>query len=174
MKRYAIQTFLLTLPPPGGHRGLSTIYIKHNFFHQRKLGRDVEVQNNHIVLFKSPSDVMQVTTLSTQLGFGSELVDWYRDATSVPFDHLLIDLSPRTDDGLRYCTNTWSNPSKNFFILDLLKQSKNLDDERTKTLYSPTVPIIFSQLPKSLLQSCPKEFIRLLCECIINLLRGNL
>ena len=37
----------------GRHRGSSTIYIKHNFFHQRKLGRDVELQNTHIVLFKS-------------------------------------------------------------------------------------------------------------------------
>ena len=85
----------------GRHRGLSTIYIKHNLFHQSKLGRDVELQNTHIVLFKSPRDVMQVTTLSTQLGFGSELVDWYRDATSVPFGQLLVDLSPRTDDRLR-------------------------------------------------------------------------
>ena len=66
------------------HRGLSTIYIKHNLFHQSKLGRDVELQNTHIVLFKSPRDVMQVTTLSTQLGLGSELVDWYRDATFFP------------------------------------------------------------------------------------------
>ena len=41
---------------------------------------------------------MQVTTFSTQLGLGSELVDWYRDATSVPFGHLLIDMSLRTDD----------------------------------------------------------------------------
>ena len=24
------------------------------------------------------------------------------------------------------------------------------------------------------LQSCPKEFIRFLCECIVNLLKGNL
>ena len=60
----------------GRHRGLSTIYIKHNLFHQSKLGRDVELQNTHIVLFKSPRDVMQVTTLNTQLGLGSELVDW--------------------------------------------------------------------------------------------------
>ena len=88
------------------HRGLSTIYIKHNLFHQSKLGRDVELQNTHIVLFKSRRDVMQVTTLSTQLGLGSELVDWYRDATIVPFGHLLNDLSPRTDDRLRYCTNS--------------------------------------------------------------------
>ena len=99
----------------GRHWGLSTIYIKHNFFHQSKLGRDVELQNTHIVLFKSPRDVMQVTTLDTQLGFGSELVDWYRAATSVPFGHLLIDLSPRTDDRLRCCTNSGSLPST-FYI----------------------------------------------------------
>ena len=39
----------------GRHRSLSTIYIKHNLFHQSKLGRDAELQNTHIVLFKSPS-----------------------------------------------------------------------------------------------------------------------
>ena len=61
----------------GRHRVHSTIYIKHNLFHQSQLGRDVELQNTHIVLFKSPRDVMQITTLSTQLGLGSELVDWY-------------------------------------------------------------------------------------------------
>ena len=59
----------------GRHRGLRTIYIKHNLFHQSKLGRDVELRNTHIVLFKSPRDVMQVSTLSTQLGLRSELVD---------------------------------------------------------------------------------------------------
>ena len=92
----------------GRHRGLRTIYVKHNLFHQSRLGRNVELQNTHIVLFKSPRDVMQVTTLGTQLGLGSELVDRCRDATSVPFGHLLIDLSPRTDDKLRYCTNSGS------------------------------------------------------------------
>ena len=118
----------------GRHWGLSTIYFKHNLFHQSRLGRDVELQNTHIVLFKSPRDLMQVTTLSTQLGLGSEIVDWYRDATSVPFDHLLIDLSPRTDDRLRFCTNTGSISSK-FYIPDRLEQSTNLDDGHTKSLY---------------------------------------
>ena len=75
----------------GRHRGLSTIYIKHNLYHQSKLGRDVELQNTHIVFFKSPRDLMQVTTLVAQLGLGSVLVEWYRDATSVPFGHLLIN-----------------------------------------------------------------------------------
>ena len=130
------------------HRGLSTIYIKHNLFHQSKLGRDVELQNTHIVLLKSPRDVMQVTTLSTQLGLGSELVGWYRDATSVPFGHLLIDLSPRTDDRLRYCTNSGSVPS-NTYIPERLKHLRTLDNEYTKSLYSPSVPIAFPQMQKS-------------------------
>ena len=91
---------------------------------------------------------MQVTTLSTQLGLGSELVDWYRDATFVPFAHLLVDLSPRTDDRLRYCTNTGSILSK-YYIPDRLKQSKVLDDEHTKSLYFPSVPIVFPQMQRS-------------------------
>ena len=140
----------------GRHRGLSTNYIKHNLFHQSKLGSDVELQNTNIVLFKSPRDVMQVTTFSTQLGLGSELVDWYRDATSVPFGHFLMDLSPRTDDRLRFCTNNGSVPSK-FYIPERLKHLRTLDDEHTKSLYSPSVPIAFPQMQKSLSSVLPKR-----------------
>ena len=138
------------------HPGLSIIYIKHNLFHQTKLGRDFELQNTHLVLFKSARDVMQVTTLSTQLGLGSELVDWYRDATFVPFGLLLVDLSPRTDDRLRYCTNSGSVPSK-FYIPERFKPLRTLDDEHTKSLYSPSVPIAFPQMQKSLSSVLPKK-----------------
>ena len=138
------------------HRGLSTIYNKHNLFHQSKLGRDLELQNTHLVLFKSPRDVMQVTTLSTQLGLGSELVDCYRDATSVPFGHLLIDLSPRTDDILRYRRNSGSVLSK-FYIPECLTHLRTLDDEHTKSLYSPSVRIAFPQMQKPLSSVLPKR-----------------
>ena len=140
----------------GRHRGLSTMYIKHNLFHQSKLGRDVELQKTHIVLFKSAREVMQVATLSTRLGLGSELVNWYRDATSVAFGHLLIDLSPRTDDRLRFCTNSGSVPSK-FYISERLKHLRTLDDEHTKSLYSPRVPIVFPQMQKSFSSVLPKR-----------------
>ena len=140
----------------GRHRGLSTIYIEHNLLNQSKLGRDVELQTTHIVLFKSSRDVMQVSTLSAQMGLGSEPVDWYRDATSVHYGHLLIDFSPRTDDRLRYFTNTGSI-SLNFYIPHPLKQSKSLDDEHTKPVYSPSVPTIFPQLQKSFPSVLPKR-----------------
>ena len=78
---------------------------------------------------------MQVTTLSTQLDLGSELVlvDWYWDATSVPFGLLLVDLSLRTDDRLRYCPNSGSVPSK-FYLPERSKHLRTLDNEHTKSL----------------------------------------
>ena len=171
-KEICNSTAVVDIATAGRHRGLSTTYIKHNLFHQSKLGISVELQNTHIVLFKSHRDVMQLTTLSRQLGLGSQLVDWYRDATSVRFSHLLIDLSPRTDDRLRYCTKTGSIPSK-FYIPHRLIQSKNSDNEHIKSLYSPSVPIIFPQMQKKISFSLAQNFIRFLCECIINLLKGN-
>ena len=140
----------------GRHRGLSTDYIKQNLFHQSKFWQNVELQNTHTVLFKSPRDVMQVSTLSAQLGLGLELVDWYQDTTSVLYGLSLIDWLPRRADRLRYCTNTGSIPSK-FYIPDQLKQSKTLDDEHTKSLYSPSVPINFPRMQKSFPSVLPKR-----------------
>ena len=140
----------------GRHRVLKTIHNKQSLFHQSQLGQHVEHHNTHIVLAMSPRDVMRVSTLSAQLGLGSALVDWYRDATSVPYVYLITDLSPRTDDRLCYCTNTGSISSK-VYIPDRLEQPKILDDEPTETLYSPNVPVIFPQMQKSFPSVLPKR-----------------
>ena len=140
----------------GRHRRFITIYIEHTLLHQSKLGRDVELQNTHIVIFKSPREVHQVATLSVQLGLGSALVDWYWDATSVPFVHLLIDLSPRTDDRLRYCTNSGNIPSK-FYVPDNLKHLKYLDDDYTKSLYSSSIPALFPCMQNSVSKNLSKR-----------------
>ena len=58
----------------GSYRGLSIIYIKHIFFHQSKLGRDVELQSTHIIPFNSRCDMMQSSTLRAQLSLRSEVV----------------------------------------------------------------------------------------------------
>ena len=127
-----------------------------------------------MVLFKSPRDGYQVATFSVQLGLGSTLVDWYRDSTSVPFGHLLVDLSPRTDNRLRYRTNSGNIPSK-FYVPKILKQLKQLDDENTKPLYSGSIPILFPHMQNSVSKNLSKEkFIRFLTNCIVNLLQGNL
>ena len=144
------------LATAGRHRGFSTIYIKHKLFHQSKLAKDVELQNTHTVGFKSPWDVHQVATLSVQLGFGSVLIDWYRDAKYVHFGHLLIDLSPRTDDRVRYCRNS-GNISSKVYVPDNLKHLKYLDNERTKFFYSPSIPTFFPRMQNSVSENLSKR-----------------
>ena len=85
----------------------------------------------------------------------------------------LIHSSPRTDEGLSYCTNTRTIPSQ-FSTRVQLQHSKSVDDGHTKSLYSPIVPIFFTQMQSIFLQSCAKMFFRFFCDCIVNLLKGNL
>ena len=90
----------------------------------------------------------QVATLSVQLGLRSALVNRYRDAPSIPLGQLLTELSPRTDNPLRYCTNIGNIPS-NFYLPDELKHLKQLDDEDTKSLYSSSIPTLFLRMQNS-------------------------
>ena len=98
----------------------------------------------------------QIATLIVHLGLGSALVGWYGDAASVPFGHLLIDLFPRTDDRLRYSTDSGNIPSK-FYVPDNLKHLKYLDDEHTNSLYSPSIPALFPRMQNSVSKTLSKR-----------------
>jgi hypothetical protein len=123
----------------GRHRKFNVIYITHNLFHKSPLGRDVELQNTHIILFKSPRDVNQIAKFGQQLGVWKNFVQWYKDATSKPFGHLLIDLSLRTNDKLRYCTDVGTFPTK-FYLPTSQARISILDDDITKYFYSKALP----------------------------------
>ena len=100
---------------------------------------------------------MQVSTLSAQLGLGSKLVDWYSDATSVPFGILLINLLLRTYARQPDSKNIGSTPSK-IRIPEQEKHFKSWDTKHTKTLYSPNVPFVFLQVCKYFLSVLYKRF----------------
>ena len=57
-EEYSNSNQFVKIATAGRHGGLNRIYIKHNLFHERKLGRDVDLQNTHIVLFKSARDAL--------------------------------------------------------------------------------------------------------------------
>ena len=121
------------LATAGRHRGLHVIYVKHNMFHKGKQGRDAELQLTHIVLFKSPRDINQIQKLSQQLGFGSELIDWYKSATKEPHGHLMIDLAPKTVEELRISSGF--NPTK-FYLPRAKARVTPIDDETTNDQYA--------------------------------------
>ena len=133
------------------HRKLNCIYIKHNLFHKSANGRNTELQNTHIVLFKSPRNVQQTDVLGKQLGLGNTLRKWYADATSVPYGHLMIDLSPKTNDLLRYSTDVTSFPTK-FYLPSSRSPVTKINDQKSGILYSET----FSNFQHSVPEDFPE------------------
>lgn len=133
----------------GRHRKLSVIYIKHNLFHKSPLGRDIELQNTHIVLFKSPRDVHQISKLGTQLGFGKIFHSWYLDAISKPYGHLLIDLTPNTPDLLRFCTDCGTFPSK-FYLHPSKARITQINDNNSERIYSEALSEFFDRVSEGI------------------------
>lgn len=125
----------------GRHRNYGVIYIKHNLFHKSPLGRDVELQNTHIVLFKSPRDVQQVRVLSKQLGINKDTFEtWFLNATNKLYGHFMIDLSPKTVDLLRFSTGF--NPTR-FYLKPSHSKVTKLKDEPTNALYATNLDYTF-------------------------------
>ena len=156
MKGFGIQKPPLTLPQPGDIGSERNLHYTQPFSPEQTMKRRWVTKHSHCSP-QVPLDVMQVTTLKEQLRLGSELFDWYWNAASVPFGQLLIDLSPRTDDRLRYCTNSGTVPWK-IYIPECLEQFCTLNDEGAKFFYSPSVPVAFPQMQKPLSSVLPKIF----------------
>ena len=105
----------------GRHKNLHVIYVKHNLFHQSKHSRTIDLNNTHVILFKSPRDVNQITYLGNQLNNAKFLKECYTKATDGnTYGHLLIDFDPKTSDGLRYCSNL-IEPGPSIFYLPSAK-----------------------------------------------------
>ena len=157
---------------------LNFMYIKkNNFFHTSTNGRDNELQHTHMVLFKSPRDVQQIDVLGKQLGLGNTQRKWYVDATSTPYGHLMIDLSPESNDLLRYSTDVTSFPSEFFLpssksgVTPMKDRNSGLLYPKLSNFYFVTSSIHFRRI---FLKFSSKHFIRFLCDCCENLLQGNL
>ena len=109
---------------------------------------------------------------SIHLCLGSHLKEWYQDATSVPYGHLHIDLTPKTVNSLRYCSNKGLVPTK--FYLPAGLETKFLDDEYIKRRYLLNISKKFSKTSKTINSHLSRDFTQLLSECLVNLLRGEL
>ena len=76
---------------------------------------NTELQNTHIVKFKSSRDNQKIILLAKQPGLGRQLDDWYNDCTNQPCGPLMIDVILRTIDPLRCKTDVATFPSKLFY-----------------------------------------------------------
>ena len=124
------------LATAGRHRNISVIYVKHNLFQQSKWSRTIDLNTTHIILFKSPRDIQQITYIDKQLNKTSFLKESYELATKLPFGHLLIDLDPKTSDSLRYCSNIVQPGPTIFYLPSSKAVITNSTDERGRVMYA--------------------------------------
>ena len=99
---------------------------------------------------------MQVSSLSAQLGLGSELVDWYWDATSVPY--VIYWLTSRHAQTIEYVIVQTPDPFPQSFISQTGWNSKKFCTMNKQDLSTLQVLQSFSpQMLKSFLSGLPKR-----------------
>lgn len=88
------------------HKKISVVFITQNLYHPSKYGRTISLNSSCLIIFRNLRDASQIGHLGRQLfpGKSQILMEAYRDATSVPYGYLVIDLSPQSDDKCRLRT----------------------------------------------------------------------
>ena len=89
------------------HRGISVLYLTQNLFPPGKLSRTISLNSYYFVIFRNPRDSLGISTLAKQMfpGCTDYLMESFRDATSRPYGHLMIDCHQLTPENMRLRTN---------------------------------------------------------------------
>ena len=76
-------------------------------FQKNKESRTISLNSQYIVVFKNPRDVSQMTTLAKQMcpGRVKFVQEAFADATSTPYEYILVDLKQDTPEDLRLRTS---------------------------------------------------------------------
>ena len=86
------------------HWNLSCVFLVQNLFFG---GRTARVNAHYLVLFKNPSDRLQVATLARQLypKKSKHFLEAYEEATSQPYTYLFVDCHQTCNDQIRLRSN---------------------------------------------------------------------
>ena len=140
---------------------------------QSKLGRDADLQNTHCYF--------QVTSRSAS--------SWYIKCTKRSWinSHRLVSRCNicsfwsfigwfiPANTGLQTLLHKRQKCSVKILCSEKLKQLEHLDDEHTKSLYSPSVPTFSTTCKIQFLKTCSEMVFdfRFLSECFVNLLQRH-
>ena len=88
------------------HSNTSFIYLVQNLFPKHKESRTISSNAQYMVVFKNPRDASQVTHLAKQMYPGSVklMQEAFKNASSVPYGHLLVYPKQDTPEDMRLRT----------------------------------------------------------------------
>ena len=99
------------------HLDVSIVYLTQNIFYKGQ--RTMRLSCTHLVLFKNPSDKLQIANLGRQLypRASKHFVEAFQDATKKPHSYLLVDLTQEADDKLRLRTNIFPDELCTVYVI---------------------------------------------------------
>ena len=88
------------------HRNTSVLYLVQNLFPKNKESRTINLNSQYMVEFKNPRDASQMSHLARQMytGRAKFVQEAFKDATSIPYGYLLVDLKQDTPEDMRLRT----------------------------------------------------------------------
>jgi len=86
------------------HKNVTVFFLVQNLYKQGRCMRDVALNCQVMILFKSPRDTEQINVLARQTGI-KILGKAYQEAIKERYGHLVINLQPSTPDILRLQSN---------------------------------------------------------------------
>jgi len=105
------------------HDNCSIIFMTQNLFFQDKSFRTMSLNSQYIILMKNDRDKQQISILSRQISPNNSnyIIQAYQDATKEPYDYLLLDFSPITDNTIRLRSKIFPNQ---FPMITYLEKNK--------------------------------------------------
>jgi hypothetical protein len=90
------------------HKNVTVIFLYQNLFKKGTAMRDITLNSQYFLLFKSPRDVQQIKLLGRQLGL-PHLECAYKKAIKERYGFLLVNLHPECDERLRLQSNIFGH-----------------------------------------------------------------
>jgi hypothetical protein len=102
------------------HRQLTVILVSQNLFYQARAARTINLNMHYLVLYRSLRDKSQIKCLAQQIypGQVGSFMEVYNDIHKTPFNYLLIDLHPHSDDEYRLRRRIFTNEAPIIYKLD--------------------------------------------------------
>ena len=88
------------------HMKVTCLLLSQNLFFQDRIYRNLSLNSHILIIFKSPRDLTQISTLARQISPSPLfIVQSFLDATKNGHGYLLLDFRQKTPDIIRYRTN---------------------------------------------------------------------
>jgi hypothetical protein len=93
------------------HYNITCIFITQNIFAKGNCAKNISINTHIMVLFTNNRDKSQIYNIGKQIlpYQNKAFMEIYQDATSNPYDYLVIDCDPKSEKKLQFRTKIFPN-----------------------------------------------------------------